>query len=57
MPRAPLFFQSIVLSEGSAITVEAATPFVLPSYTASDSFDGDMTANVVVSGAVRKAVS
>lgn len=45
--------QVITLICGSDMKVEAVSDFTDPGYSALDSFDGDVTGNVVVSGLVR----
>jgi len=44
--------QVITLTRGSSLNVEAVSNFVDPGYSASDSFEGDMTGRVAVSGLV-----
>jgi hypothetical protein len=44
--------QKIVISKGNAINAEAAMEFTLLTYVATDSFDGDLTNIVAVTGVV-----
>jgi len=45
--------QVITLTRGSFIDVEAVSNYIDPGYSASDSFEGDITGRVVVSRLVR----
>jgi hypothetical protein len=42
----------ITLQGDNPLTLECGTPYVEPGYTAIDNYDGDITANVVVTGVV-----
>jgi hypothetical protein len=42
----------ITLRGGNTVTLKVGTPFTEPGFTASDNYDGDITANVRVSGSV-----
>jgi hypothetical protein len=46
----------ITLSGDNPVTLEVGTPYVEPGYTASDTYDGDITGNVVVTGTVNHAI-
>jgi len=46
----------ITLSGLNPMTLEVGTPYVEPGYTATDDIDGNLTANVVVTGSVNHTV-
>lgn len=56
-PRPPDTIPPVITLLGSSpVSLEVGTPYVEPGYTATDNYDGNITASVVVTGSVNQAV-